>query len=41
MDPEVVSQLVMGRERDDTMRRLTPREREVLGSWPKVDRMLP
>jgi DNA-binding NarL/FixJ family response regulator len=31
MDPEVVSQLVLGRERDDTMRRLTPREREVLG----------
>ena len=30
MDPEVVSQLVMGRARDDTMRRLTPREREVL-----------
>ncbi len=30
MDPEVVSQLVMGRERDDAMRRLTPREREVL-----------
>ena len=30
MDPEVVSQLVIGRERDDTMRRLTPREREVL-----------
>ena len=31
MDPEVVSQLVLGRERDDAMRRLTPREREVLG----------
>jgi DNA-binding NarL/FixJ family response regulator len=31
MDPEVVSRLVIGRERDDTMRRLTPREREVLG----------
>ena len=30
MDPEVVSQLVIGRERDDAMRRLTPREREVL-----------
>ncbi len=30
MDPDVVSQLVIGRERDDTMRRLTPREREVL-----------
>jgi DNA-binding NarL/FixJ family response regulator len=30
MDPDVVSQLVMGRARDDTMRRLTPREREVL-----------
>ena len=30
MDPEVVSQLVVGRERDDAMRRLTPREREVL-----------
>jgi DNA-binding NarL/FixJ family response regulator len=30
MDPEVVSQLVTGRERDDAMRRLTPREREVL-----------
>jgi DNA-binding NarL/FixJ family response regulator len=30
MDPEVVSQLVMGRDRDDAMRRLTPREREVL-----------
>jgi DNA-binding NarL/FixJ family response regulator len=30
LDPEVVSQLVMGRERDDAMRRLTPREREVL-----------
>jgi DNA-binding NarL/FixJ family response regulator len=30
MDPEVVSQLVMGRARDDAMRRLTPREREVL-----------
>jgi DNA-binding NarL/FixJ family response regulator len=30
MDPEVVSQLVIGRERDDKMRRLTPREREVL-----------
>ena len=30
MDPEVVSRLVIGRERDDTMRRLTPREREVL-----------
>ena len=30
MDPEVVSQLVLGRERDDAMRRLTPREREVL-----------
>jgi DNA-binding NarL/FixJ family response regulator len=31
MDPEVVAQLVNGRERDDAMRRLTPREREVLG----------
>jgi DNA-binding NarL/FixJ family response regulator len=31
MDPEVVSQLFRGRERDDAMRRLTPREREVLG----------
>ena len=30
MDPEVVAQLVLGRERDDAMRRLTPREREVL-----------
>ncbi len=30
MDPEVVSQLVIGRDRDDAMRRLTPREREVL-----------
>jgi DNA-binding NarL/FixJ family response regulator len=30
MDPEVVSQLVMGRARDEAMRRLTPREREVL-----------
>jgi DNA-binding NarL/FixJ family response regulator len=30
MDPEVVSQLVAGRERDDAMQRLTPREREVL-----------
>jgi DNA-binding NarL/FixJ family response regulator len=30
MDPEVVSQLVIGRERDDAMRRLTRREREVL-----------
>jgi DNA-binding NarL/FixJ family response regulator len=30
MDPEVVSQLVVGRGRDDAMRRLTPREREVL-----------
>jgi DNA-binding NarL/FixJ family response regulator len=30
MDPEVVSQLVLGRGRDDAMRRLTPREREVL-----------
>jgi DNA-binding NarL/FixJ family response regulator len=30
IDPDVVSQLVIGRERDDTMRRLTPREREVL-----------
>ena len=30
MDPEVVSRLVVGRERDDAMRRLTPREREVL-----------
>jgi DNA-binding NarL/FixJ family response regulator len=30
MDPDVVSQLVMGRARDDAMRRLTPREREVL-----------
>ncbi len=30
MDPEVVSQLVIGRERDHAMRRLTPREREVL-----------
>jgi DNA-binding NarL/FixJ family response regulator len=31
MDPEVVSRLVTGRERDDAMRRLTTREREVLG----------
>jgi DNA-binding NarL/FixJ family response regulator len=31
LDPEVVSQLVASRERDDAMRRLTPREREVLG----------
>jgi DNA-binding NarL/FixJ family response regulator len=30
MDPEVVSQLVLGRDRDDAMRRLTRREREVL-----------
>ena len=30
MDPEVVSQLVTSRDRDDAMRRLTPREREVL-----------
>jgi DNA-binding NarL/FixJ family response regulator len=30
MDPEVVSRLVVGRERDDAMRRLTPRELEVL-----------
>jgi DNA-binding NarL/FixJ family response regulator len=30
MDPDVVSQLVMGRDRDDAMRRLTAREREVL-----------
>jgi DNA-binding NarL/FixJ family response regulator len=30
MDPEVVSRLVTGREKDDAMRRLTPREREVL-----------
>jgi DNA-binding NarL/FixJ family response regulator len=30
MDPDVVSQLVMGRARDDAMRRLTTREREVL-----------
>ena len=30
MDPEVVSQLVASREKDDAMRRLTPREREVL-----------
>ncbi len=30
MDPEVVSQLVMSRARDDTVRSLTPREREVL-----------
>lgn len=30
MDPEVVAQLVVGRDRDDAMRRLTPREREVL-----------
>jgi DNA-binding NarL/FixJ family response regulator len=30
MDPEVVSQLVTGRGRDDAMRRLTQREREVL-----------
>jgi DNA-binding NarL/FixJ family response regulator len=30
MDPEVVAQLVSGRERDAAMRRLTPREREVL-----------
>ncbi len=30
MDPEVVSQLVNGRARDDAIRRLTPREREVL-----------
>jgi DNA-binding NarL/FixJ family response regulator len=30
MDPDVVSQLVMSRARDDAMRRLTNREREVL-----------
>jgi DNA-binding NarL/FixJ family response regulator len=30
MDPDVVSQLVMGRARDEAMRRLTTREREVL-----------
>jgi DNA-binding NarL/FixJ family response regulator len=30
MDPEVVSAMVLGRDRDDSMRRLTPREREVL-----------
>ncbi len=30
MDPDVVSQLVMGRARDDAMRRLTIREGEVL-----------
>jgi DNA-binding NarL/FixJ family response regulator len=30
MDPDVVSQLVMGRARDDAVRRLTTREREVL-----------
>jgi DNA-binding NarL/FixJ family response regulator len=30
MDPEVVSTMVLGRDRDDAMRRLTPREREVL-----------
>lgn len=30
MDPEVVSQLFMGRARDDAVQRLTPREREVL-----------
>jgi DNA-binding NarL/FixJ family response regulator len=30
MDPEVVSRLVTGREKDDAMRRLTPRERDVL-----------
>jgi DNA-binding NarL/FixJ family response regulator len=30
MDPEVVSRLVIGREKDVAMRRLTPREREVL-----------
>jgi DNA-binding NarL/FixJ family response regulator len=30
MDPEVVSQLVMGRARDDAVRSLTPREGEVL-----------
>jgi DNA-binding NarL/FixJ family response regulator len=30
MDPEVVSQLVNGRARHDAIRRLTPREREVL-----------
>jgi DNA-binding NarL/FixJ family response regulator len=30
MDPDVVSQLVMSRARDDAMRRLTTREREVL-----------
>ena len=30
MDPEVVSQLVNGRARNDSIRRLTPREREVL-----------
>ena len=30
MDPEVVSRLVMSRARDDTVRSLTPREREVL-----------
>jgi DNA-binding NarL/FixJ family response regulator len=30
MDPEVVTQLVRGRSRDDAMQRLTPRERDVL-----------
>jgi DNA-binding NarL/FixJ family response regulator len=30
MDPEVVSAMVLSRDRDDAMRRLTPREREVL-----------
>ena len=30
MDPDVVALLMMGRERDDTKRRLTPREWDVL-----------
>ena len=31
LDPEVVSQLLVRRRRDDPLRELTPREREVLG----------
>ena len=31
LDPEVVSQLLVRRRRDDPLRNLTPREREVLG----------
>ena len=31
LDPEVVSQLLVRRRRDDPLRSLTPREREVLG----------